>query len=403
MQTFRFGLLAFMLTLAANTFAATTWYVNGVNGKDTDNCTSASTACKTITHAVSLAAAGDSIQVAAAVYPENLNIGISLNITGASATTTIIDGGGSGSVVFIGAPTRGAIVKASLSGLTFRNGNSGSEPGGGIQCFGSLNGEPTLAISNSIITGNTTSNSLGGGIFSSCSSVVINKSTISNNSAPTGFGGGIYCSPDSSLSNFTIDNSTINNNSAAQGGGMVTAGKCASTITNTTISGNTSHSDGGAILQSGAAMLINNSTISGNTAGSSGAGIYTASPSIVTPVLQNSILAGNLITNGTDANCGFDIATNGYNISSDKTCHFAATGDRNNTNPLLGPLQNNGGPTETMAIPSDSPAIDAGNPAGCTDGHSHVLTTDQRGDHRPGDPKLKTGCDIGAYEYQFPK
>jgi len=71
----------------------------------------------------------------------------------------------------------------------------------------------------------------------------------------------------------------------------------------------------------------------------------------------------------------------------------------NSINPMLGPLQNNGGPTETMALPSGSPAVDAGNPSGCTDGQGHPLITDQRGKPRP-DSEDKTGCDIGAYESQ---
>jgi len=74
-------------------------------------------------------------------------------------------------------------------------------------------------------------------------------------------------------------------------------------------------------------------------------------------------------------------------------------GDLNNTDPLLGSLQNNGGPTQTMALLSGSPAIDAGNPAGCTDGLGHLLKTDQRGMPRP-DPEDKGGCDMGAYESQ---
>jgi hypothetical protein len=72
----------------------------------------------------------------------------------------------------------------------------------------------------------------------------------------------------------------------------------------------------------------------------------------------------------------------------------------NNTDPLLGPLQNNGGPTQTMALQEGSPAIDAGNPAGCTYGHGHLLKTDQRGLPRP-DKEDTGGCDIGAYESQI--
>ena len=85
-------------------WATTTWYVNGVSGSDSNDCTSATTACKTIAHAISLAASGDSILVAAATYKENLTIGLSLSILGASAATTIIDGGGVATVVTISSP-----------------------------------------------------------------------------------------------------------------------------------------------------------------------------------------------------------------------------------------------------------------------------------------------------------
>ena len=67
---------------------------------------------------------------------------------------------------------------------------------------------------------------------------------------------------------------------------------------------------------------------------------------------------------------------------------------------MLGSLQNNGGPTQTMALPSGSPAVDAGNPNGCTDGLGHLLKTDQRGAPRPDRPEDTGGCDIGAFEKQ---
>jgi len=70
------------------------------------------------------------------------------------------------------------------------------------------------------------------------------------------------------------------------------------------------------------------------------------------------------------------VSSKGYNLSSDTACDFDATGDMNNIDPKLGPLQNNGGPTQTEALLAGSPAIDAGNPSGCTDGKGHLL--DQR-------------------------
>jgi hypothetical protein len=66
---------------------------------------------------------------------------------------------------------------------------------------------------------------------------------------------------------------------------------------------------------------------------------------------------------------------------------------------MLGPLKNNGGPSMTMALQPGNPAIDAGNPKGCTDGLGHLLKTDQRGKPRP-DHEDSGGCDIGAYERQ---
>ena len=141
------------------------------------------------------------------------------------------------------------------------------------------------------------------------------------------------------------------------------------------------------------ALVIKNSTLSGNTVGDGkGGGIFNLNGS--TAALQNSIVANN-----TGRNCSGVVTSNGYNLSSDGTCHFNGAGDLNKTNPKLGPLLDHGGPTQTMALSPDSPAIDGGNPSGCTDGHGHLLKTDQRGDPRP-DMEDPGGCDIGAFERQ---
>lgn len=112
-------------------------------------------------------------------------------------------------------------------------------------------------------------------------------------------------------------------------------------------------------------------------------------------MLQNSIVAGSL----KGGNCYGAMTSNGYNLSSDRTCNFSNKGDLNSTNPKLGYLRNNGGPTQTMALPTGSPAIDAGNQSGCTDNLGQLLTTDQRGQPRP-DEEDTGGCDMGAYESQ---
>ena len=81
------------------------------------------------------------------------------------------------------------------------------------------------------------------------------------------------------------------------------------------------------------------------------------------------------------------------------SCAFSNSGDRNNTNAVLGKLGYYGGPTPTIPLLTGSPAIDAGNPSGCTDGLGHLLKTDQRGMARP-DTEDTAGCDMGAYERQ---
>jgi hypothetical protein len=86
-------------------------------------------------------------------------------------------------------------------------------------------------------------------------------------------------------------------------------------------------------------------------------------------------------------------------VAHRNTCNFNGPGDMNNIDPMLGPLQNNGGPTQTMKLLQGSPAIDAGNPSGCTEGNGNLLKTDQSGWARPG-KKDTGGCDMGAFERQ---
>ena len=420
-------LITLLLALIPAAMASTTWYADGVSGSDGNDCKSPATACKTIGHAISLASSGDSIRVAAATYTENLTIGISLTIVGSGAAKTTVDGGGVGTVFRISSG-----VNVALSKLTVRNGYALS--GGGIANSGTLTmnrsvvtanvahkdcGSPTcgnngggiqnsgtLTLNNSSVLRNTVSITSDGGYTtcqSSCSSdgggiwnsgtLVINSSTVSGNSASISYcsrghcdadGGGIF----NHYATVTITQSTISGNKSRYSGGIENFGTL--TLTNSTLSGNI----GGGISSGNAGtLLINSSTVNGN---SYGWGINLFNDGTV--ALQNSIVANNL-TNDTPENCYGSITSNGYNLSSDGTCNFNAPGDMNNTDPQLGPLQNNGGPTKTMALPSGSPAIDAGNPKGCTDSLGNLLKTDQRGKPRP-DPEDLGGCDIGAYESQ---
>jgi hypothetical protein len=406
-------LLVGIVTLAPTTSAATTWYVNGVNGSDINNCMSSTTACKTIGHAVSLASSGDSIMVAAATYTENLTISKSLTILGSSAPTTIIDGGGVNTVVKIS----NSAARVTLSQLTIRHGNA--QNGGGIYNSG------TLTINHCVVSGNRAGSSqhlpaAGGGIYSA-GILTINNCVVSGNIASGGIGGGAGGGiVGGSLT--TINNSTISGNSAGggmglppggAGGGIV--GGSVLTINNSTISGNSDGLGRSGGIAPGNATTINNSTISGNRYGGIGGslGLTTINNTTISgnsdgclhscnlgqiegnATLQNSIVA-NSVGGG---NCYGNVTSRGYNMSSDNTCNFHSIGDRNNKNPMLGTLGNYGGPTQTIPLLSGSPAIDAGNPSGCTDGNGHLLTTDQRGMPRP-DHEDTGGCDMGAYEKQ---
>jgi len=276
-----------------------------------------------------------------------------------------------------------------------------------------------LTITNGSAPGN-----FGGGIYNDHASLMVSSCTISGNSADQGTGGGIYNDGygGTGSATMTITSSTISGNSAWPGGGICNDGTAASammTITNSTISGNSDNgwNYGGGVLNFGM-LTITNSTLSGNSAYSGGA-IYNWQGAMLT--ITNNTFSGNFCSSGFNGHGGGilneggtlkigntifkagpsgeniynvpqlgPVTSLGYNLSSDDGggC-LTATGDRINTDPMLGPLQNNGGPTFTHLPASNSPAIDAGDPA---------LGMDQRG---AGFQRVANGrIDIGATEVQ---
>ena len=254
----------------------------------------------------------------------------------------------------------------------------------------------TLTIVNSTISNNCAcyaGEAFGGGIYSDGTLTIVNT-TVSGNGAVTpspeeGYGGGIY----GAGGTLTVTGSTITGNFASLWGGGIDGG---GTITNSTISGNTAGGgqdhrpgSGGGIFGGG---TINNSTISGNTAWGDdfkgpglGGGIYSFGIVITDSILSyNSATAGGSIYGGA--------TSHGYNVCSD-ACGLTGPGDQINTDPLLGPLQNNGGPTLTHALSLSSPAIDAGDPS-----FTPPPLYDQRG---PGFWRVRNGrIDIGSFEVQ---
>jgi predicted outer membrane repeat protein len=278
-----------------------------------------------------------------------------------------------------------------VSNSTISRNSSGG--GGGIFAQGAV------TVSNSTISGNSSlqnarSRGYGGGVFSfSGAAMTISNSTISGNSADGG-GGGIEA-----RGNVTISNSTVSHNIANSysGGGGIHAGRGVNvTISSSTISDNFA-GFGGGVFADGTVTVIN-STISGNSA-NFGGGIY--SNRAVT--VRSSIVAGNSDNYGSPdlvVNSSLTVSNSlvGNNSGTRLTPAPVGAPDANGNfigtpaapiDPLLGPLADNGGPTQTMALRPGSPAIDRG-------ANPDNLTTDQRGPPYTRTAGIQT--DMGAYE-----
>ncbi len=266
--------------------------------------------------------------------------------------------------------------------------NSGTE-GGGIDNSG------TLTMLDSTISGNTAS---GGGGIRNSGTVTITNSTISDNTAQTS--GGIE-----NTGTVTVTNSTISGNTGNNSGGLFNGSTGILEVTNSTISGNLAAESGGGINNDQGTVTVTNTTITANIADSDrdgtgdGGGIYNDG----TAEVRNTIIAGNFdnspAPNPIHPDVSGSFTTTSFNLIGDATGSTGFTdGDNGNIvgtscnpiDPLLGPLQDNGGPTFTHALLPGSPAINAGNNANIPAG----ITTDQR-----GEPRIVDGTvDIGAFE-----
>jgi hypothetical protein len=289
-------------------------------------------------------------------------------------------------------------VTAALDGLTIKDGMPFDDPEGFGGC--GIRNRGVLTVSNSSITGNGVfgADCYGAGIFNDTSSTLnISKSTVSGNLAndlnANSAGGGIANNGVTS-----ITDSIVSDNGSDYGAGIFNNGTM--TVTNSTISRNRVNflGGGGSGIDSRGTLTITNSTIANNTVEygfSVAAGIACESASAVS--LRNTIVANN--TNG-DILCSGTFATASHNLIGDANSsggiQHGVNGNLVGVNPLLGPLQNNGGPTVTHALLTGSPAINAGDNCvltanGC--GYPHpALETDQRGFLRIGN------VDIGAFE-----
>jgi hypothetical protein len=294
-------------------------------------------------------------------------------------------GGGGGGIYSSGASAILRILDTTVSD----NHNTGAGGDGG-----GINSEGTLTITNSSVTFNSVPGppvpGYGGGIFSA-GSLEITNSTINYNGGGN-LGGGI-----ASFGSATITNSSVVGNTSILLGGGIFGGTM--TITNSTISGNRAvfknRGDGGGVYNNLTQLTITNSTLSDNRADHLGASIYNATDlggGSGTVEIGNSILDAGL---GANIYSSPDmVISHGYNLSSDDGSGFlTATGDLINTDPVLGPIQDNGGPTFTHALLTGSPAINAGDP-----NFAPPPLYDQRG---PGHDRVVGGrIDVGSFELQ---
>jgi predicted outer membrane repeat protein len=295
-------------------------------------------------------------------------------------------------------------MDVSLSYLTITGGRSAA--GGG----GLYNEGGNITLDHVTMNNNTASGGSGGAINRGAGSVIILASTISGNSAS--FGGGIYT--DGTL---TVRDSTISGNTAIDGGGIYKGSQGGAVgelvrIVNSTISSNGADRNGGGFYAYDGGSGFYNATVADNVANGDadqspgagyGGGIHVLPAATV--IISNTIVADNseyVYAGGAkpprhDSNCYGTVSSAGNNIVPlSHLTECSVTGPSVSTaDPLLGNLLNNGGPTLTHAIPVGSPAVDAGNPGGCTDNLGAPLPNDQRGYSRSG-----ARCDIGAFEYE---
>jgi CSLREA domain-containing protein len=277
--------------------------------------------------------------------------------------------------------------RVTISGLTISNGVASEGPypsnsGGGI-----FSERGVLTVSRCVISGNRAAGAgaYGGGIFNEEGTLIVRESTLTGNIAANG-GGIASLQAYPGTASVWLEASTLHGNTAEQGDGGaiynrgVNAGATANfSLMNCTLSGNSATPSGffggagGAVYNAAASsgkaeVFLGDCTVSGNNAPNTG-GIYnnnfgaTARVSLVNTILKRGTAGGNFL------NSSGEIVSHGHNISDDAAGGLGGsgpggflngTGDMRETDALLGPLQNNGGPTATHALLGGSPAINAG-------------------------------------------
>ncbi len=312
---------------------AWTWFVSPA-GNDANDCLTAATACLTISEAVSRAAAGDQINVARGTYAEHLVLDVDLTLMGELPKGTVIDGGGTGTVVTIG-----PAASVTMQGFEIRNGATGG-----------IANQGDLTLEDSWVHGN-------------------------GDGSPSSFGG------IDNQGTTLIDRVAISNNMGGTADGVSNSGQL--TIVNSTVAENGSGGGLGVDNLAGASLDLVYSTVAANGS----LGISVGDPG-------STSLRGTIVAEHTTANCDGAVVTLGHNLENLNTCGLQpAANDLRNTDPILEPLGHHGGSSPTMALATASPAVDSGESMGppATDQRGVARPLD-------GDLDGTPVGDIGAYE-----
>ena len=339
--------------------------------------------------------------------------GIVANCVGAETNLVLTDAAiagstttGNGGAIF----SDGCDVVLASSTISGNAALGATGDGGGIFLTDSAGGGVAnrLTITDSRVSGNFAGED-GAGIYvdEAPATVSIERSTIAGNQTAPGAcacGGGLRLEEPGPV---TFDSSTISGNTAGAGGGMLVNSDAPFTMRNSTVTGN-SGQGGGLYFDNGSdgPFTVFNSTIAGNTAGDSeGGGIYTFGGSDEDLLLSSTIVANNTAAEDPDIHNALSgsadvLADHSLIGTSAGVLRFAESAPGTNvlnTGPIeLGPLADNGGPTQTMLPALGGPAIDAG--------AANALTTDQRGLSRTVDQPFVSSfagadpTDIGAVE-----